>query len=296
MEEREVENWRNKGRKTLLWILVCALLFAAAWAAAEGMVVQDTSGIRDDITDPTYATDGGLVVESGQYGIDIEDQPTRAPLTEEEWEQRLSHAAQVNGDSTPTVYRDPVTGETYDVEVVYVGIGRSMILLNGQETLVNTVDLEWQTEVTDGEVLAVIKTPKNGYAAMYAGKSKKTTLLMQCRLDSVVRVIKKGKSWTLVDFQGTRGYVQTSSLSFYLNDHVDFQPGLISVKGRTKGKDTVNIRSSDAKHRVLADYRLGTPVTVFDVADDWAEVDVCGWHCTINTKFLTMEKDTASAD
>lgn len=240
--------------------------------------------------------DGGVTIESGQYGIDIDDQPTRAPLTETEWEARLAHAAAVNGAETPTVYRDPVSGETWDVEVVYMGIGRSMILLNGQETLVRTVDLRWQSEVEDGQVLAVIDTPKNGYAAMYAGKSKKTTLMMQCRMDSVVRVISKGKNWTLIDFQGTRGYVQTSSLEFYLNDHDEFLPAMISVKGRTQGRDTANIRSSDEKHRVLTDYRLGTPLTVFDVVDDWAEVDVCGWHCSINVKFLTMEKDVASAD
>ena len=259
-----------------------------------GMVIN--TGEQDSVSALPRDADGGVTIESGTHGIDIEIEPTRAPLTEDEWEARLAHAAAVNGASTPTVYRDPYSGQTYDVEVVYMGIGRSMILLNGQETLVNTVDLKWQTEVDDGDVLAVIRTPKNGYAAMYAGKSKKTTLMMQCRMDSVVRVISKGKSWTLIDFQGTRGYVQTSSLEFYENDHVDFEPGLISVKGRIKGRDTANVRSNDKTHRVLADYQLGTPVTVFDVVDDWAEIDVCGWHCSINVKFLTMEKDTASAD
>ena len=50
------------------------------------------------------------------------------------------------------------------------------------------------------------------------------------------------------------------------------------------------------KHRILAEYPQGTPVTVFDVIEDFAQIDICGWHCTINTKFLTTEKEAASAD
>ena len=68
------------------------------------------------------------------------------------------------------------------------------------------------------------------------------------------------------------------------------------MKGKTAGRETCNVRSRDEKHRILAEYPQGTPVTVFDVIEDFAQIDVCGWHCTINTKFLTMEKETASAD
>ena len=261
-----------------------------------GAMVIDT-GEQDSAAGLTKNSDGSVTVESGQGGVDIEIQPTRAPLTDAEWDQRLARAAAINGAETPTVYRDPVSGDTYDVEVRYVGIGRSMVVVNGQEKLVNTVDLKWESEAPDGMVLAVVNTPKNGYAAMYAGSSKKTTLIKQCRTDSVVRVIRVGKTWSLIDHEGMRGYVLTSSLEFFLNDHVDFETGVISVKGKTKGRDTANVRSRDSKRRVLADYRLGTPVTVFDIVDDWAEIDVCGWHCRINTKYLTLEKETtASAD
>ena len=248
--------------------------------------------------DVPYTPEGGMVVQSGQIQVEVpmESEQERGPLTQEEWQQRLDRAASINGAETPTIWRDPATGEIYDVEVRYVGIGRSMIVLNGSEMLVNTVDLSWVNEAPEGMVLAVVTTPKNGYAAMYAGKSKKTTLLKQCRTDSVVRVISSGDRWTLVDHEGLRGYVQTSSLEFFLNDHTDFQSAVISVNGKTKGKDSVNVRSRDEKCRVLQDYALGTPLTVFDIVDEWAEVDVCGWHCRINTKFLTLEKETASAE
>lgn len=236
--------------------------------------------------------DGSITIPSGTGGTG-EEQKESVPLTAEEWAARLAHAADVNGSYTPTVYKDPASGNLYEVTVKYMGIGRSMIELGGQERLVNTVDLQWVTEAPEGMVLAVINTPRDGHARMYAGKSKKSTLIKQCRMDQVVRVISTGKTWTLVDHDGTRGYIHTGSLEFFANDHTDFVPAVISVKGRTKGKDTANIRSRDKTARVLTDYALGTPLTVFDIVDDWAEVDVCGWHCRINKKFITLEKEMA---
>ena len=179
-----------------------------------------------------------------------------------------------------------------------MGIGRSMVMVNGQEKLVNTVELHWETEAPEDKVLAVINAPKNGYAWIRMKPNTKITTakIEQCRMDQVVRVISTNKNWTFIDHDGRRGYVKTASLEFFANDHTDFETGVLSVKGKTSGRDTCNIRSRDDKHRVLADYPLGTPVTVFDVIDDFAQIDICGWHCTVNTKFITMEKETASAE
>ena len=263
-----------------------------------GAVVTDTSGIGDTLSGIQQNADGSITIESGQGGVDIEVEPTRAPLTAEEWEDLLKRAEDRNGNYTPTFYRDPATGAVTEVQVVYMGIGRSMITLNGQETLVNTVDLTWATEAPEDKVLAVIDTPKNGYAWLRMKPNNKITTakIGQCRLDKVVRVISTGKNWTFIDYDGMRGYVQTSSLEFFANDHTNFQTGLLSVKGKTSGRETCNIRSRDEKHRVLTDYPQGTPVTVFDVIEEFAQIDICGWHCTVNTKFLTMEKEIASAD
>ena len=264
---------------------------------ADGSITVDT-GEADPMAGIEKNADGSITVESGEGGVDIEVEPTRAPLTAEEYAQRLERAAELNGGETLTVYTDPETGNRYVVEVTYMGIGRSRIVLDGTPMMVNTVDLQWATEAPEDQVLAVIDTPKNGFAAMHAGRSKKTTLMLQCRLDKVVRVIIPGKTWTLVDYDGTRGYVQTASLEFFANDHVDFQPGLVSIKGRIKGKDTVNVRSRDETHRYLdpsAPVAIGTPVTVFDIIDEWAEVDICGWHCLINSDYLTLERETVVA-
>ena len=270
---------------------------SSSGSSSGGAMVIDT-GEADPLAGMQKNEDGSITIESGQGGVDIEIEPTRAPLTAEEWEDLLNRSDARNGSYTATFYTDPVSGAVSEVQVVYMGIGRSMIMLNGQQTLVSTVNLNWATEAPEDKVLAVINTPKNGYAWLRMKPNTKITTakIEQCRLDKVVRVISTGKRWTFIDYDGRRGYVQTSSLEFFANDHTDFQAGLISVKGKTSGRETCNIRSRDDKHRVLADYPQGTPVTVFDVIEDFAQIDVCGWHCTINTKYLTLEKETASAD
>ena len=64
--------------------------------------------------------------------------------------------------------------------------------------------------------------------------------------------------------------------------------GVVSVKGRTKGNDSVHARSRDRGRRDLGEYKLGTPITVFDIIDEWAEVDICGWHGMILSKYVTI--------
>ena len=233
--------------------------------------------------------DGSIEIESGTGGVDIPE-ATRAPLEGEEWQAVLDSVAARNGTETPTVWTDPATGKTQPVEVVYMGIVRSMIRLNGQEKLVNTVYMSWKTDAPEDKVLAVVDTPKGGYAWLRREPGNKITnpKIQQVRTDSVLRVISTGKNWTLVDYHGMRAYIQSSSLEFFRNDHTDFDPGLIAVKGKTQGKDTVHVRSRDRGCRDLGEYRLGTPITVFDIVDNWAEIDICGWHCRVLAKHVVL--------
>ncbi len=264
--------------------------------------VQNPDGSMTVITSDTdpvqHNSDGSITVESGQVQGPQEPETTRAPLEGAEWQAVLDSVAARNGAETPTVYKNPATGETSTVEVVYMGIGRSMIRLNGEQMLVDTVNLSWKTEAPEDKVLAVVDAPKAGYAWLRREPSNKITnpKIEQVRTDTVLRVIATGKNWTLVDYNGMRAYIQSGSLEFFRNDHTDFDKGLISVKGKTKGKDTVHVRSRDKGCRDLGEYRLGTPITVFDIIDEWAEVDLGGWHCRVLTKYVTLTQETASAE
>ena len=254
--------------------------------------VDNPDGSKTVVTtdkDPVKNPDGGMEVESGQIQSQ-EPEVTRAPLVGEEWDALLAGVAAKNGTDTPTVWTDPATGEAHSVQVKYMGIGRSMIVVNGESKLVNTVDLKWETTAPEDKVLAAVSAPKLGYAWLRkdASSSMKNPKIQQIRTDTVLRVIGTGKNWTLVDCDGLRGYVQTSSLEFFCNDHTDFEAGVVSVKGRTKGNDSVHARSRDRGRRDLGEYKLGTPITVFDIIDEWAEVDICGWHGMILSKYVTI--------
>jgi len=262
-----------------------------------GAVVID-SGEEDPLADLPRNEDGGIEIESGQGGVDIQDSPTRAPLEGEDWEALLAGVAARNGTETPTVWINPATGLAVPAEVVYMGIGRSMVILDGQKTLVNTVDLKWETTADEAHVLAVIKAPKNGYAWLRKKPSNAITnpKFMQCRTDAVVRVLGTGKNWTFIDYEGNRGYVQTGSLEFFYNDHTGFETGILTVKGKMTGKAYATARSRDKGKRLLKDCYVGTPITVFDIVDEWAYVDIEGFFCRLESKYVTLEKEIALAD
>ena len=258
-------------------------------------MIIDT-GEADPMAGAKKNSDGSIEVESGTGGVDIEIEPTRAPLEGEDWQAALDSVAARNGKDTPTVWTDPATGVTVQVDVVYMGIGRSMIIVDGEKKLVNTVDLKWETEAPENKVLAVVRSR---YVWLHKAPSNDKTVLKfkQVYRDSVVRVLATGKNWTFVDHEGDRAYVVTSGLDFYTNDHTEFEGGYLSLNGKIKGKGRIQVRDMDTGS-ILEGFQPGTPVTVFDILEDYdyAEIDVAGLHCVVKLNCLTLESSlTASA-
>ena len=298
---------QNSGRiLLLLWIslslvLTAVLCFGEEPDANGNTIRHNPDGsitiITGDENSVIQNPDGSITVPSGLIVIEP-NEPTRPPLEGDDWTDLLAGVAGKNGDYTPTFYTDPETRTVTEVQVRYMGIGRSMIVLDGQDTMVNTVDLKWETTAPEDRVLAVVEAPRDGYAWLYKSPNTKITnpKIEQIRTDTVLRVLSAGDNWAFVDHNGLRGYVKAGSLEYFCNDHVDFDPGLVSVKGRIQGKDTVHVRSRDKGVRHLAEYRVGTPITVFDIIDEWAEIDIAGWHCRIDSRYVTLEKETVSAD
>ena len=263
-------------------------------SAEDGAMVVDT-GEADPVAGAKKNQDGSIEIESGTGGVDIEDSPTRAPLEGAEWDAALAGVAARNGTDTPTVWRDPATGEISNVQVVYMGIGRSMITLNGEKKLVNTVDLKWETEAPEDRVLAVV-TSRYVWMRKKPGTAITNLKFDKIFRDTVVRVISYGKNWTLVDYNGMRGYVSSGALEFFCNDHTEFDPAYVSVKGKIKGKEPVQLRARVNYGILETQANMGTQITVFDVIEGFAEIDVEGKHCMINEKYVTFEKDLAAAE
>ena len=245
------------------------------------IITSDTDGVVQN-------ADGSVTVQSG--AIEINDPAEESkPLTYEEWLARMEKIADRNGRETMTFYRNP-QGLLLPVSVVYVGLGRSKIQLNGSEALVATSNLIWETEAPADKLLAVINAPKTGQAKMRSKAKVKSTVLATCRTNQVVRVLKIGSSWTFVDYGGLRGYIQTSSLTFYDNQPRSYVTGYISVKGKTPAGETVYIRAAAKNNsRHLEEYPVSTPLTIFSENGDWMEIDVEGWHCYILSKYVTLD-------
>ena len=155
---------RTSGKRLMSGILLIALLLSlCAWGAAEDGVEYDEDGGKDgSVTylgdDVVRNPDGSITVESGQLGTgDVEEENPNAMTGDEAWAKGMAIAARKNGTYTPTAYHLGDNKWTR-VEVVYMGLARSLVILDGETMFVNTCDLSWETEAPDNQVLAVVKS------------------------------------------------------------------------------------------------------------------------------------------
>lgn len=247
-------------------------------------IVNDADQI---ITNP----DGSIVVESGQ--IQTVEAPQEEVDGDEKWAAGVRKAAIANGTYTPTFYVDGYGGMT-EVPVEYMGICRSLIQLNGEYVLVDTSSLIWTTDAPLEKVLAVVKAKT--YARLFDKPTKKkSTIIEKCYNGTVMRVLKTDKNWTMVDYKGVRGYVQTDSLTFYANEPREYRTGWVATKsGHTYGNSTVHVRN-DPKGSQQEEYRVGTPITILEDDGTWCRIEVQGHVCYIQRQFMVYGEEQAAA-
>ena len=207
----------------------------------------------------------------------------------------LGKAWKNNGGYTPTVYRDDEGNET-DVQVCYMGLARSKVIMNGEAQMVETWRLSWETEAPEDKVLAVVAPKNAGEVRLLATSKAKATVLNRVKTNRVVQVIATGKNWTLVDInddETPRGYISTDVLDFYPNVPMEYIPAKLSAAGRTKGSDPVWIRSAaSSKARRITQFDLGEPLSVYCQNEQgWSEVDVGGYHAFILSEFVTLDDE-----
>ncbi len=228
--------------------------------------------------------DGSITVESGQLQVieEKKDEKTGDQI----WAEGMARAAAKNGTYTPTYYVDDSDSIT-EVAVDYMGIYRSRVNLNGEDVFVDTVNLVWVTDAPQDKVLAVV-TAKT-YARLFAKSSKKSLVMDKVYNGTVLRVLDTDKNWTFVDYNGERGYVQTSVLKFYENVAREYRGGMVSTKsGHTYGNSTVHVRN-DPKGSQQEEYPVGTPITVFEDDGTWCRIEVKGHMCYIRREFMVYE-------
>ena len=265
-------------------------------AASDGgnTVVQNDDGSISVVTDEediVWNDDGSITLESGQIQI-LPQEEENAMTGDEAWALGMSIAAQVNGNYTRTVYVDDNDNVT-DVYVKYLGVAQSMILLNGQEQLVDTFSLVWETDAPSEKRIAVV-TAKT-YARLFAKSTKKSLIMDKILPGTALRVLETGKNWTFVDYNGIRGYVQTPSLTFYRNEPRQFRTGYVATKsGHIYGDSMVHVRNSP-NGRQQEEYRVGTPIAILEDDGKWCRIDVNGHFCYIQKDFVMYEEEVMAA-
>lgn len=264
---------------------------AASPSSDGGMTVPSSDGSQNSLPSGAVINpDGSVTIESGTGGTGEPVQQGSGHLTEEEWAARLAKARAKLGVTTGIAYVDE-EGTAHPAEIEALGLGRSIVVIDETRMLVPTSALIWDTEAPEDKQLAVVSTGKLTYATLRADKSRKAFVMGHCEKCRVLLVIKTGKTWTMVDDHGVRGYVLTNTLSFYDNKPKQYASGMITVKGRAVSDATVHVRSSmQNSARQIAEFPVGTLVTVFSQEGKWSEIDVGGWHCFILTEFLTLQE------
>lgn len=187
------------------------------------------------------------------------------------------------------LYTDPETKETVKAQWKRLGTAYSQIVVKGESKVVPTAALTFGDKVPENQKLAVIYTPRNGRASMRKKASVKSAMFYTCYPGVIVAVLKPGKSYTQINYQGVVGYVKTSSLQFHAPEDVEkISLGKLSYRGKTTGKTTVNLRNDASKKSVtVAAFPTGTEVTVLSHPKGWYEIEVRGYRGFVQEEYLT---------
>ena len=245
----------------------------------------------------TYVDDEGNEHEIGNENA-LEDE--KALDGDAEWARAVGAAYTANGADVRTVYTDDEGNETR-VEVRYMGLTRSMVVMNGEEQLVETWRLSWDTHASADKVLAVVKADTSTVRLREKAYTR-STVLERVKCNRVVQVVRYGKHFSLVDInvEGVPlGYISTSSLDFYPNSPMQYQSAKITINGRTNAYgDPVGIRARDEKgssnNWKVDSFSVGYPLSVYAQNESWSEVDVGGYHAYILNEFVTLDSEAGA--
>lgn len=178
-------------------------------------------------------------------------------------------------------------GESKPVTIEVLGTAQSVVY-DGKEMLtVNTEDLYWETEAEDDQRLAIIYAPKTGKATLRASASTKAKSLGQCEAGRIVVVLKVGKTFSRVVYEGEEGCVLTSALTLCgAVPQEDFSTATLAYKGRTDSSATISVYTSKSADRKIKQWRVGNEVVTFGESGSWTEIEIDGWHGWCKSAYL----------
>ena len=205
-----------------------------------------------------------------------------------------SSSGQTSSKKTTTKQATPSHQYTWEpqqatISLRQLGVATSTIVHNGEELQVPTHELTFASDVPQGKKIAVIYAPNTGKCSLRQKATESAKAIKQCKAGTVVAVLEYGSKFCQVDYQGQVGYVLTRCLQFHDSNVQPMGTGMLTYNGKGTGRTTINIRhEASGKSAKIAEWKTGTQVTVFGLADSWYEIEYKGIHGYVMEKFLTM--------
>ncbi len=182
-------------------------------------------------------------------------------------------------------------GTEQEVTLVHAGSLYCDVRVGRQQYRVPTASLRYETDGTVDEArrFACINAKRAGYATMHTRASAKSDVVWRCTTNQMCLVLSVGKGYTKVWCSGRVGYIKTRSLQFLEPGETEPTDAVLTYKGRTTSRITVNIRQNGKiTSRILGEIPCGTRIVIFGESEDgWLEIEAAGWRCFIQSKYAT---------
>lgn len=151
-----------------------------------------------------------------------------------------------------------------------------------------TPNLPDQAQEDDTRVFHVIYAPRTGKATLREKGDKKAAALGTCVNGKVVTLLEWGSDFSRILDEGKEGYVLTSCVQEH-KMHAQCPTGRLTLKGKTDGKDRINLRQKATKNseKVTA-LPTGTEITVIEQKNDWSEIIADGIYGFVQNQYVEV--------
>ena len=113
----------------------------------------------------------------------------------------------------------------------------------------------------------------------------------------VLPVLRTEEERCLVVYGETRGYLMLEDAELLDPVSGEIRKGVISVNGSTSGRATVKMRFGPSeKHRIIANWKTGTEVTLLGKENDFWQVEAKGLRVWVQENYVTIGDEAAAPE
>ena len=248
---------------------------------------KDYSGLDFELPDSPSAQAAQQTAGRGEKVEAEKPAATTAPM---QAANKNSGKASTSTTTNSAEKQEAAAEATVQIGLVQLGTHTSVVEYEGRELTVPTAELQFSADAPADKRLAYIHAPRTGRCYLRAKASDKGDVLDKCPAGMVVQVIKYGKSYCQIVFEGKTGYVQTACLKFLDPSAEILGTTVLTYNGKATGAAQVPIRNDKSNDSaIVVKLRSGTEVTVFAKAGKWYEVECDGLHGFVHENFMDAE-------